>query len=99
MSKFEARVLVVDDYLMNQQLTQRMLERLGCEVELADDGEEALEFHEDSEYDLILMDIQLPDYDGYEVTKKIRKAEGQEKHTPIIALTDSKLSNERELFI
>ncbi|PCI28802.1 MAG: histidine kinase [SAR324 cluster bacterium] len=95
-SRFDARVLVVDDYLINQELTKEFLEKMGCSVDLADDGEEALLCLDTMEYDLIFMDIQMPQLDGYQATQKIRQAEKKDKHTPIIALTANALSGDRE---
>lgn len=95
-SKFNARVLVVDDYIDNQELAKAFLERMECEVDVAEDGLEAVEMFQESEYDAVFMDIQMPDLDGYEATRQIREAEGSEKHTPIIALTANALEGDRE---
>jgi len=86
------KVLVVDDMLDNQVLVRRFLERAGSEVEVASDGQEAFEKALHAEYDLILMDLQMPVLDGYNATTKLR-AHGYTK--PILALTAHALKEER----
>jgi CheY-like chemotaxis protein len=95
-SRFHARVLVVDDYIDNQDLARSLLERMECEVDVAEDGEEALSMFRNGEYDLLFMDIQMPVLDGYEATRRIRAMEGDGRHTPIIALTANALEGDRE---
>lgn len=80
-------VLVVDDYLINLELTKEMLEILGCRVDTAENGHKALDLFNQNHYDLIFMDIQMPDLDGYQVVNVIRKIENNERHVPIVALT------------
>lgn len=93
---FGAKVLVVEDYPVNQELTKEMLEMLGCQVEIAENGLEALDKLQESAFDLIFMDIQMPDMDGYDCTREIRKNERQEDHVPIVALTANALQGDRE---
>ncbi len=69
------RILVVDDHQVNQQLGALMVERLGFRADVAGNGYEALEAYSRIPYDLILMDCQMPELDGYEATKKIRETE------------------------
>jgi len=90
------RVLVVEDNAVNQQVTRRFLERLGCEVELADNGQRALEFCSNGSYDLILMDVQMPVMDGLAATREIRRHEQSGRRTPIIALTAKAMKGDRE---
>lgn len=82
-------ILLVEDYPTNQQVVLRHLIRSGCEVDLAENGQEAVEKFREHDYDLILMDIQMPIMDGFEATKKIREIEHTEgkQRTPIIAMT------------
>lgn len=93
------KVLVVEDNLVNQEVTQSSLEVLGCEVGLAANGEEALERLDEESWDLVLMDCEMPVMDGYEATRQLRRRE-QEKgtgHLPVIALTAHALDGDREL--
>jgi CheY-like chemotaxis protein/HPt (histidine-containing phosphotransfer) domain-containing protein len=68
-------ILVADDNEINRELVQRILEKAGYRVDMVDNGRRAVEFASQTQYDLILMDIQMPLMDGYEATKIIRKAE------------------------
>jgi CheY-like chemotaxis protein len=68
-------ILVADDNEINRELIQRILEKAGYRVDTVDNGRRAVEFSNQTQYDLILMDIQMPLMDGYEATKAIRKAE------------------------
>lgn len=90
------RVLVVEDNSINQFVAQRMLGRLGCEVELAADGHEAIGRLARERFDLVFMDCGLPGLDGYEVTRQLRALEQGEAHTPVIAMTAAALAGDRE---
>jgi len=92
------RVLLAEDNVVNAHLARVLLIKLGLEVELAGSGTEALDAFVQSRYDLILMDLQMPDMDGLEATRRIRIHEGTMAlgHTPIVALTANVLSSERE---
>jgi len=92
----DKKVLVVDDNEVNLLVAQRMLEELGFEVDLATNGEEAIEAAANYAYAAILVDSQMPGMDGNEATRIIRRAEGDKDHTPIIALTANALAPERE---
>ncbi|KTD53031.1 response regulator [Legionella quateirensis] len=82
------RVLIVEDNLIAQTVAKSILTKLNCETEIAETGKSAVELWKKQHYDLIFMDIGLPDLDGYEVTHLIRVQEIVKKtHTPIIALT------------
>lgn len=91
-------VLLVEDYFINQEILQDMLEVMDCSVDIAENGSEALQKYDNKAYDLILMDIQLPDMDGYEITKEIRKKEQSagKKRTAIIAVTANAMAGDRE---
>ncbi len=90
-----ARVLVVDDNAINQQVAGEILQRAGVLVDLADSGAEALRLVDANAYDAVLMDIQMPEMDGYQATQRIR---AQERHAalPVIAMTAHAMSGYRE---
>ena len=90
------RVLVVEDNPVNQAVARRMLESFGAEVTLAAHGREALSILEGQDFDLVLMDCQMPDMDGYETTRRIRAGETGAARLPIIAMTAHVLEGERE---
>jgi two-component system sensor histidine kinase/response regulator len=90
------RVLVAEDNVVNQLVAVRLLQRRGYQVDVAADGREALEMHERAPYDAIFMDCQMPELDGYETTREIRRREGSERHTPIIAMTASTMPGDTE---
>lgn len=93
------RILVVEDNLDNQHLTRKFLQRAGYEVDVVDNGKEAVVAVSEFQYDLILMDIQMPVMDGFVATREIRTLESQldEERTPIVALTAHALEGYREL--
>ncbi|MDK2847825.1 MAG: hypothetical protein PWP34_1178 [Desulfuromonadales bacterium] len=92
------RVLLVEDNRVNQQVAQGMLEKLGCAVELASDGQDALTLFDKKSFDLIFMDCQMPNMDGYQATRTLRQREKQQstKSTPIIAITAHTQPGDRE---
>ncbi|AIW20992.1 response regulator [Vibrio coralliilyticus] len=90
------KVLVVEDTRVNQQVIQVMLNLLGLEVEIANNGVEALEYCQQNEVDAILMDCHMPVMDGYEATQKIRQLEGWAAYVPIIAVTANVIKEDRE---
>jgi CheY-like chemotaxis protein/HPt (histidine-containing phosphotransfer) domain-containing protein len=95
-SGIEDKVLVVDDNEVNLLVAQRMLEALGFRVDLAANGKEAIDAAAIYDYAAILIDSQMPGMDGNEATAVIRRAEGVQKHTPIIALTANAMAPDRE---
>lgn len=91
------KILVVDDYFINIELMREMLQCLDCEVDTAENGVEAMKRYQETKYDMIFMDIQMPEMDGFEATKRIREAEaGGKPHTPVIAVTASAMANDRQ---
>jgi signal transduction histidine kinase/CheY-like chemotaxis protein/HPt (histidine-containing phosphotransfer) domain-containing protein len=89
-------VLVVDDNEVNLLVAQRMLEQLGIRVSLATNGQQAIDACTDHIYDAVLIDSQMPGMDGNQATRIIREMEGNDKHTPIIALTANAMAPDRE---
>lgn len=82
------KILLAEDNIINQKLALRMLEKLGHSVALANDGRQAIDQWEQSSFDLIFMDVQMPEIDGLDATREIRKREEQKgAHVPIIAMT------------
>jgi PAS domain S-box-containing protein len=91
------RVLVAEDNFVNQKVIRRTLEKWGVEVQIANNGREALEWLSREPFHLVLMDCQMPEMDGYEATRRIRAYEQPRGlHMPVIALTANALSGDRE---
>ncbi|HKZ09620.1 MAG TPA: ATP-binding protein [Rhodanobacteraceae bacterium] len=92
------RVLLVEDHPVNQKVAQKLLERLGLTVDVAENGEVALEKLREQPYVMVLMDCQMPVLDGYSATRRLREIEsGQGKpRTPVIAMTAHAMSGDRE---
>lgn len=91
------RVLLAEDNPVNQTLATRILEKLGHKVQVVNNGREALGRSQTEEFDLILMDVQMPEMDGLEATTAIRDAEASTgKHVPIVAMTAHAMKGDRE---
>ena len=94
------KVLLVEDNLLNQEVATGLLERRGHEVALAENGREALEVLERQQFDLVLMDVQMPEMDGIQATTAIRDAERQTGgHIPIVGLTAYAMKGDSERFL
>ncbi len=104
-------ILLAEDNLVNQKVAVKMLTKLGHQVDVANNGQEAFDAWEQKTYDLILMDCLMPEMDGFETTKKIRHTEGMKQeghdlapdassltpsHIPILALTANAMAGDRE---
>ncbi|MFO7904051.1 MAG: response regulator [Pirellulaceae bacterium] len=91
------RILLVEDSLVNQKLAVGLLEKHGHGVVVVNDGREAIDAWESEPFDLVLMDVQMPEMDGFEATAAIRSREKQTNtHTPIIAMTAHAMKGDRE---
>ena len=89
-------VLLAEDNPINQHVAMRMLEKLGCTVEVADNGVQALERMFAAPYDIVFMDCMMPEMDGYEATAAIRRLPDGRARTPIVAVTANALPGDRE---
>lgn len=90
------RILLVEDNIVNQKVGVRLLEKMGCRVDLAANGLEAVEMARQLPYQLILMDCQMPEMDGFEASRAIRELEGEMSRVPIVALTAAATSEDRD---
>ncbi|NNE00535.1 MAG: response regulator, partial [Pirellulaceae bacterium] len=91
------KILLAEDGLVNQQVAIMLLEQEGHEVVLATDGSEAVDAMDSDEFDLVLMDIQMPNMDGHEATKIIRqKEQSSNRRTPIVAMTANAMKGDEE---
>jgi two-component system sensor histidine kinase/response regulator len=96
-SSAHLRVLLAEDNAVNQRLAMRLLEKRGHRVTVAGNGREALEALEKEKFDLVFMDVQMPEMDGLEATAVIRENEKSSgRHQPIIALTAHAMKGDRE---
>ena len=93
------RILLAEDNMVNQKVAQKMLARLGFRADVAGNGLEAVEALQRQDYDVILMDIQMPDLDGVGATQRIRAEFPPEKQPHIIALTANAMTGDRERFL
>ncbi len=89
-------ILLAEDNLVNQKVATAMLQKMGHKVDIANDGLETLQALRHKDYDLILMDCQMPHLDGYQATRMIRAEEKAPSHIPIIAMTAHSMSGDRE---
>ncbi len=94
--RFYGRVLVAEDNRVNQQVAVGMLKKLGLRVDAVADGREAVDAVQTLPYDLVLMDGQMPDMDGYEATRTIRAMEREGQRIPIIALTAHAMAGDQQ---
>jgi len=95
-SSLSLRILLAEDNLVNQKVAMGMLARMGHRITLAKNGLEALEQWRQNDFDLILMDVQMPEMNGLQATTQIRREEAVGVHVPIVAMTASAMSEDRD---
>jgi signal transduction histidine kinase/DNA-binding response OmpR family regulator len=97
-AKRRVRILLVEDNIVNQKLTMRLLEKMGYRSDTVGNGKEAVEALEMDTYDVVLMDVQMPEMDGYEATRVIRNPQSKVRNhdVPIIAMTANAMKGDRE---
>ncbi len=93
------RVLLVEDNVMNQKVASIMFKEFGCNISLAENGHEALTKARQDKFDIIFVDIGLPDMDGCTLTKEILSLRNDNQNTPVIALTAHALEDDKKLFL
>ena len=93
---FDARVLIVEDNVMNQRVAFEILHRLGCRADLAGNGRDAFKLVKEQHYEIIFMDLHMPIMDGFEATRAIREWEAGKSHVPIVAMTAMAMAGDRE---
>jgi len=99
LQRIDARILVAEDNAINQEMCRAMLRALGCTTEIVPNGAEALRRLSTARFDLVLMDCQMPEMDGFEATRAIRANEAASaaaKRIPIVALTANAMAGDRE---
>ena len=94
--KPQARVLLAEDNPVNQKLVLRLLEKAGLKTDVVENGSQAVAAIRKAKYDLIFMDCQMPEMDGFEATAESRRLEGTSRHTTICALTAHAMAGDRE---
>jgi CheY-like chemotaxis protein len=95
-SSLSLRILLAEDNLANQKVAMGMLGKMGHRITLTTNGLEALEQWRQSDFDLILMDVKMPEMNGLQATMQIRREEAIGAHVPIVAMTASAMSEERD---
>jgi CheY-like chemotaxis protein len=91
-----SKILLAEDNQVNQRVAAAMLHRLGCAVEIAANGAEAVKMWQNNDYAAILMDCQMPELDGYSAARQIRQQEVQGKRTRIVAVTANAMEGDRQ---
>ena len=98
-AQLKAKILLAEDNPINQMVAQKMLEKLGLKADVASNGAEAVKVLSETAYDLVLMDCQMPEMDGFDATREIRKQQIKslnDKPLPVIAMTANVMSGDRE---
>lgn len=95
-TSLRAHVLVAEDNPVNRKVAVKLLEKLGCRVDVACDGKEAIQMLEKLRYDVVFMDCQMPEMDGYQATAEIRRRQGVARGIPIVAMTAHAMQGDRD---
>jgi CheY-like chemotaxis protein len=95
-ARLPLHILLVEDNAVNQKLALRLLSQMGYRADMAGNGLEAIQALERQDYDVVLMDVQMPEMDGLEATRQIRKRLPAERQPRIIAMTANAMQGDRE---
>jgi CheY-like chemotaxis protein len=93
---YAPRVLVAEDNIVNQRIASRLLQNLGCKVDVVANGKEAVEMIAGIDYDMVLMDVHMPEMDGFAATGEVRRSGGAHTGVPIVAMTANAMAGDRE---
>ena len=93
---FDLNILLVEDIRVNQIVATKILKSFNCEVTVADNGQKAIELWQQGDFDIIFMDCFMPEMDGFEAAKQIRRREEAEQHIKIIAITAGSQSEDKQ---
>ncbi len=96
-SRIKLKVLMAEDNKVNQMVARTLVQKAGCEVDIAENGQQAVQAWQENTYDAIFMGCQMPVMDGYEATETIRELEQEQNHIPIVALTANAMDGEAEI--
>jgi CheY-like chemotaxis protein len=98
-ARLPLRILLAEDNAVNQKLALRLLSQMGYRADVAGNGQEVVDALERQRYDVVLMDVQMPEMDGLEATRRIHKRWPDSKRPRIIAMTANAMQGDREAFL